>query len=384
MVEPPHPVEQPLRAVPRLGQLLSSLFPALDPLLSLPRALAEWSALTAAREVCGVFRAPGNSRLWVASDSECHVASAQAAEGEPVVVALEEFVQHLPDSLTGSDAEARIVALQDHEGLWGCVGLRHPDSAQTDAWLEQLAAVTVAVLRQLNETALGRQLEHAKLEAMAEFAAGAGHEINNPVATIAGRIQLLLRDETDPQRRQALLTIGGQARRIRDMIGDTMLFARPPQPEIGTVDVAEAAADVCRSLSAASAGEEADTAELRIELTISEPVQVAADAVQFRIVLQALLENALRADQSGQPVQLVVDAPAEQARIRIVDHGPGFSPREREHAFDPFFSGRQAGRGLGFGLAKCWRIVSNHGGRIEIHSLPSELTTVTVYWPLAG
>ena len=72
----------------------------------------------------------------------------------------------------------------------------------------------------------------AKLEALAEFAAGAGHEINNPLATIIGRAQLLLKDERDPQRRQMLLAIGAQAYRIRDMIGDAMLFGRPPSPEL--------------------------------------------------------------------------------------------------------------------------------------------------------
>ena len=75
------------------------------------------------------------------------------------------------------------------------------------------------------------EFRRAKLEALAEFAAGAGHEINNPAATIVGRVELLLKGETNPERRQALLTIGAQALRIRDMIGDLMLFARPPRPE---------------------------------------------------------------------------------------------------------------------------------------------------------
>lgn len=72
-----------------------------------------------------------------------------------------------------------------------------------------------------------RVIEISKLEALGEFAAGAGHEINNPVATIAGRAQLLLASEVDSERRHALEIIGGQALRIRDMIGDVMLFARP-------------------------------------------------------------------------------------------------------------------------------------------------------------
>ena len=82
------------------------------------------------------------------------------------------------------------------------------------------------------------RLEREKLEALAEFAAGAGHEINNPVATIVGRVQMLLEGEADEDRRQQLITIGAQALRIRDMIGDLMLFARPPQPRRARLDLA--------------------------------------------------------------------------------------------------------------------------------------------------
>src|SRR2546425_8106692 len=93
------------------------------------------------------------------------------------------------------------------------------------------------------------EFRKAKLAALAEFAAGAGHEINNPVATIVGRAELLLKDETNPERRQALLTIGAQALRVRDMIGDLMLFARPPKPEPQSLDLDEVVEDVLRKLS---------------------------------------------------------------------------------------------------------------------------------------
>ena len=71
------------------------------------------------------------------------------------------------------------------------------------------------------------------------------------------------------------------------------------------------------------------------------------------------------------------------ALISVTDHGPGLNEKDRRHLFDPFYSGRQAGRGLGFGLPKCWRIVSNHQGQIEVSSAPGEATTITVYWPSA-
>src|ERR1700730_10577250 len=80
-------------------------------------------------------------------------------------------------------------------------------------------------------------LAELKLRALAEFAAGAAPDIKNPVATIVGYAQQLLAGETDPDRRHALSTIGAQAYRIRDMIGDVMLFARPPLPRLQNLDL---------------------------------------------------------------------------------------------------------------------------------------------------
>ena len=67
--------------------------------------------------------------------------------------------------------------------------------------------------------------------------------------------------------------------------------------------------------------------------------------------------------------------------IRVTDDGPGITPEERRHIFDPFYSARQAGRGLGLGLSKCWRIVTNHGGRIEVESRPGQGTTFVITLP---
>src|SRR5258708_33349929 len=85
---------------------------------------------------------------------------------------------------------------------------------------------------------IDRRLTELKLRALAEFAAGAGNEINNRVATIVGYAQQLLAGEVDPDRRHALATIGAQAYRIRDMIGDVMLCARPPLPRPESLDLA--------------------------------------------------------------------------------------------------------------------------------------------------
>src|SRR6202035_6175411 len=68
----------------------------------------------------------------------------------------------------------------------------------------------------------------------------------------------------------------------------------------------------------------------------------------------------------------------------VADNGRGLYEADRAHLFDPFYSGREAGRGLGFGLCKCWRIVTNHGGWIEVESAPQMGSTFRLYWPDAA
>jgi signal transduction histidine kinase len=217
----------------------------------------------------------------------------------------------------------------------------------------------------------------ARLAALAEFAAGAGHEINNPLATIIGRAQQLLRDEADPQRRQSLATIAAQAYRIRDMIGDVMLFARPPQPERQSFDAVAACRQVVDRLA-----EPLAQSQCRAVVNGPETLQLAADPTQFAVVVSELVRNALTALQpAGGEIRLDLAATESGISVAVTDRGRGFSELERQHAFDPFFSGRQAGRGLGFGLCKVARILDQHGGRVAITSPPGGPTTVTTFWP---
>jgi signal transduction histidine kinase len=228
-----------------------------------------------------------------------------------------------------------------------------------------------------------RRLEAEKLEALAEFAAGAGHEINNPLAVIAGRAQLLLRGEHDPERRRALAVINGQAMRIHEMIAEVMLFARPPRPQMAACDLAA----IVRALADELLPKACDR---RIELTLDIPAsghEIHADAVQLTIALKAIVDNALAVLNAGGRIRVAVrrtiaDGGTSLAEIVISDNGPGISPEVRRHLFDPFFSGRGAGRGLGMGLAKCWRIVTNHDGRIDVESTPGHGATFTVTLPV--
>jgi signal transduction histidine kinase len=211
-------------------------------------------------------------------------------------------------------------------------------------------------------------LERQKLDALKELAYGASHEINNPLANIAARAQTLLRDEAHPERRRALEAIHQQALRAHEMISDLMLFARPPQLVIETVDLCQLVGVVVQSLLA-----EAGERQIQLELHFpARPIEIQADSEQLSVAIKAVCVNAIEA--IGREGLITVDvrcerlAGEERAVIEIVDTGTGMSAEIREHIFDPFFSGREAGRGLGFGLSKCWRIVTEHGGDIIVSS----------------
>lgn len=217
-------------------------------------------------------------------------------------------------------------------------------------------------------------LEREKLEALAEFAAGAGHEINNPLAVISGRAQLLLRDESDPGRRRDLAIIHVQAMRIRDMIADLMLFARPPSPRRATCDAAAIVTGALESLQP-----KAEALEVRLIPIGSWPtVEIDVDADQIRVACEAVIDNGLNAVRRGGEVRVELRSTDDGVEIVVADDGPGISAEVRRHLFDPFYSGREAGRGLGVGLSKAWRIVTNHGGAIVVDSPVESGATFTI------
>jgi signal transduction histidine kinase len=94
------------------------------------------------------------------------------------------------------------------------------------------------------------------------------------------------------------------------------------------------------------------------------------DAEQLQEVIWAILRNALEVSQAGQRVAISGKVDAESLTIEICDQGPGMSPEAIQHCFDLFYSGREAGRGMGLGLAKARRLVDLAGGRLTADNRP--------------
>jgi len=212
------------------------------------------------------------------------------------------------------------------------------------------------------ERSLYDAVEAEKIAALAEFAAGAGHEINNPLAVIAGRAQLLLRDETDPDRRRDLALMNAQAMRVHEMIADLRLFATPPELVRQLLDLTVLVRRLIDDMQSMAAAQDTEICLV----AKSSPVLVEADPVQLTVAIRSLCQNALEALGHRGRIEIDVASDGGEASITVADDGPGILPEQRPHIFEPFYSARQAGRGVGMGLSKCWRVATQHGGRIEV------------------
>jgi signal transduction histidine kinase len=278
-------------------------------------------------------------------------------------------------------------------------------------------------------TAEERRLHARKLEALAEFSAGAGHEINNPLAVISGQAQYLLHHESDAGKQKALHTIVSQTQRIHELLNEMMHFARPTPPVLEPVDLPALMSEVTSSL--------ADLAALRhVRLICPQPpaMQLHVDPRHVKTALACLLRNAIeaapadgwagvRVEESGVRFQgsgvrsqesgvrgqgsepgalatgqepltthhspLTPDhsplaprpSPLTKIELIVEDNGPGIAPREREHMFDPFYSGRQAGRGRGLGLPIAWRLARQIGGEVRFEDVPNSPTRFVLSLP---
>lgn len=221
----------------------------------------------------------------------------------------------------------------------------------------------------------------ARIEGLRELAYGAGHEINNPLANIAARAQALLPDEHDPERRRRLATIVDQAFRARDMIGGLMVFARPPRASPADTTIDAVVRPAIETLSP-----QATPRNIRLEYNPPpSEVCVHIDASHVGEAIRMLLVNAFEAVDDGGRIRVEARQDADgRSTIVIDDDGPGMDSATASKACDPFFSGREAGRGIGLGLPKARRLIEASGGSLTIESRPGQGTRCSITLPVAA
>lgn len=239
-------------------------------------------------------------------------------------------------------------------------------------------AAQLARLKEL-ETQFDAAVERAKMKAVYNLAYGLSHEFNNPLANISSRAQALLADEKDPERRRKLAAINAQAFRAHEMIADLMLFAKPPRIIKTPLDVPALLAQAVQAVSVMANEQKTSVV---VDAAPELPL-VPADPTALLEAVQAVLKNALEAIGEGGSVHVRAVLDSASVIIRIADSGPGIPPEIRPYIFDPYFCGREAGRGLGLGLSKCWRIMDEHHGEVTVDSEVGEGAVFKLRLPLS-
>ncbi|WPD19329.1 ATP-binding protein [Thermaerobacter composti] len=218
-----------------------------------------------------------------------------------------------------------------------------------------------------------------RLAAVGQLAAGAAHEIRNPLTAIKGFMQLIGR-RVEGELAGYIDIVLQEIERIEGIVNDLLLLARPPKPRLRPVDVG---ALLRRLVDMVRMDEVARGCS--VELRVVEPLPpVTADEAQLRQVFLNLMRNGLDAMPGGGVLRLRAshDPAAGTVLVEVEDRGTGMPPEHLNRIFDPFFSTKEGGTGLG--LAVSYGIVRNHGGHIDVDSEVGRGTRMRVVLPVAG
>ena len=258
------------------------------------------------------------------------------------------------------------------------------DQARANRLTEQLAQTSEELARNKDTLAQAQTLA-----AVGEMAAGAAHELNNPLAVIAGRAQLMADQARTDQDRATINLIRRKAEEISNITSELMEFARPSPPKPEAIDPQGL---LNRAKDAFLAEHDQKEAPVEVDIHIGPDCQsVLADVAQLGEVLHELLANAVTA--AGGPVKIRMAASTQdrpglehppQVLVRVSDDGPGMDNSTAAAAFTPFFSYRPAGRGRGMGLARARRYIQANGGRIWIDAHGPEGTDICIELPQTG
>lgn len=222
-------------------------------------------------------------------------------------------------------------------------------------------------------------LRSRTMTTVGEMAAGAAHEMNNPLAVISGRSQLLANQLTDPKFKAMAHLIHEQSHRLSAIITELMDFAKPEAPNPKQTDVAEL---LDRALHEAK--ELDDPADRKIEVTMGDVPLVLVDSSQVTAAITEVIDNAIHATdaKAGQiSVHAGFDPYSSRVVVTISDNGCGMDEQTAKRAFDPFFSNKPAGRRRGLGLAKALRWIEASGGSIRLESRQGQGTRSIILLP---
>ncbi|PYK29354.1 MAG: hypothetical protein DME57_10590 [Verrucomicrobia bacterium] len=226
-----------------------------------------------------------------------------------------------------------------------------------------------------------------KLAAVGRLAAGVVHEINNPLATIAACAESLEKrivegafacSQDADDLREYLGLIREEAFRCKTITNGLLDFSRLRAGQRAPVDMNQLIKATARLVTHQQRGE-----HIQIEIEAEELPMVSGDMSQLQQAVVALATNAIDAMPDGGTLTLRGVHSGSRVLVQVKDTGAGIAPENMTKIFDPFFTTKDVGKGTGLGLAVCYGILSDHGGRLDVRSSVGAGTTFTITLPVA-
>jgi signal transduction histidine kinase len=292
--------------------------------------------------------------------------------GEKSAVALPLFARHEPVGVVLLDDTRRKRTFTQSE----------IDRAASLARLIALAILAARLVEDLRSSyaelarAQAELVERERLAVVGELSASIAHEVRNPLGVIFNSLGSLRRMLGNREGDVKLLLdiVGEEAERLNHIVGDLLDFARPMKPALQPTQLLpllEDAVVAARAQVADNPPEGAQKAEVRVQVS-PEVATVPADPQLLRQAVVNLVLNALQALQRGGTVRIRAERQeadrGPQALLHVRDSGPGIAPSLRERVFQPFFTTKAKGTGLGLAVVK--RIAEGHGGSVALRELP--------------
>ena len=283
------------------------------------------------------------------------------------------FEQRLPDDPSGPSDRTELLAASASIGA-GIIALARGRMHQG-----RLSEQFADLLGRL-KNARDKITAVKSLTAIAEMAAGAGHELNNPLAVISGRAQLLVKGETDEKKKDILKQIQDRTNEMSDIVSDLMAFAQPKEPAPKSITVKTLIEEAIKKTAKLH-----KIKKFQPELTAIDGLpEVYVDPDQIVASLTRILSNALDSYEDGTgPIMIDGSCPQPEgfATFTITDQGCGMDAETLAKATQPFFSARPAGRKRGMGLAHAQRLITLNKANMNLTSQPLKGTKATINLP---
>jgi two-component system sensor histidine kinase PilS (NtrC family) len=329
-------------------------------LIVLDRASTVTALNRAAEEITGAGTALTIGSPWAALFGDAVPMDAVEADlaREPLAAPRREVVTRRPD---GREVPLRLTfsALRSHDGRR--LGM-------------------VAVCEDLSEIrAMEAHMREAdRLAALGRMAANIAHEIRNPLASMGGAIEALTSEALGAEERGRLTAIvAHESERLNDIIGNFLDYARPAPLTRTAVDVAGLLDEILTLLEHRPL-----SPQLKIVRELPEALRWDVDAQQIRQAVWNVCLNAVEAMPDGGELRVDARIDGDTLWITVTDTGAGIAESDLPHVFEPFFSTRAGGSGLGLALVQ--RVARDHGGWVDLRSLPGVGTSVVLGIPAGG